>query len=64
MKPNDAEWIGPLVHKEILRMNAETKAHFDATVAKVDELERDCALRRLLYDVFGSRTWMIEVARG
>lgn len=61
---DDAEWIGPLVRKEIARMNAETKAHFDKTVQTIEQIEMDTALRRLLGDVFGHRSYEITVERG
>lgn len=62
MKNDDCGWIGPLVSAEVARMNAETKAHFDRTVKAIDDLERETALRRLLGDVFGHRTYEVPEA--
>lgn len=54
-------WISPLVHAEVerLRLNGEARAQFDATVATIDKLERDCALRRIIADTWGTRTFEV-----
>lgn len=60
-KPSES-WIRSLVHAEVERaqMNMTAREHFAATVAKIDALEMETALRRLICDSWGTRTWMVE----
>jgi hypothetical protein len=62
----DGKWIGPLVRAEVerLRMNGEARAQFDATVKKITDLEDEATIRRMLYDIFGSHSYCVEVPRG
>lgn len=45
-------------------MNRRCVQNFNEAVAKADALADECEIRRLLYDVFGSRSYCVEVPRG
>lgn len=64
MKHDDEKWIGPLVSAEVQKMNEAARKQFAETVRKIDDMERDCALRKLIADVWGHRTYMVAVERG
>lgn len=40
--------------------NERVQKAFNETVARIDALADECEIRRVLLDVFGHRSWMID----
>lgn len=45
-------------------MNERCVQNFNEAVAKADALADECEIRRVLYDIFGSRSYCVTVERG
>lgn len=53
-----------LAEKASAGMNERCVQNFNEAVAKADALADECEIRRVLYDIFGSRSYCVTVERG